>query len=65
MLAQIKCETFAHKYRIFKKNYQQKSQILTRVPTGQNFYQNLKPYSNTLFSWLSDLSIHKPLAHTQ
>jgi hypothetical protein len=64
MSAEIKCETFAHKYRILK-NYQQKFQIVTRVSTAKNFCQNFKLYSNTLFSWLSDFSIHEPLASTQ
>jgi hypothetical protein len=36
MSAQIKCETFAHKYRILKSD-QQKFQIVTRVPTAHHF----------------------------
>jgi hypothetical protein len=64
MSAQIKCETFAHKYRILK-NDQQKFQIVTHLPTAQNFCQNFKLSSNTPFSWLSDFSIHEPLANTQ
>jgi hypothetical protein len=62
MSAQIKCETFAHKYRILK-NDQQKFQTVAHV--AQNFCQNFKLYSNTLFSWLSDFSIHEPFANTQ
>jgi hypothetical protein len=64
MSAQIKCEAFAHKLRILK-NYQQKFQIVTYVPTAQNVCQNFKLYSNTLFSWLSDFSIHEPHANIQ
>jgi hypothetical protein len=64
MSAQIKCETFAHKYQILK-NYQQKFQIVTHLPTAQNVRQNFKLYENTLFSWLIDFSIHDPLADTQ
>jgi hypothetical protein len=64
MSAQTMCETFAHKHRILK-NDQQKFQIVTHVPTAQNFCQNFKLYSKALFSWLDDDSIHEPLANTQ
>jgi hypothetical protein len=64
MSAQIKCGPFAHKYPILK-NDEQNFQIVTHVPTAQNLCQNFKLYQNTLFLWLSDFSIHEPLANTQ
>jgi hypothetical protein len=43
MSAQINGETFVHEYRILK-NDEQKFEIVTHVPTAQNFCKNFKLY---------------------